>query len=289
MVSRLDNFNDDKDAWDTVLYSNQKFLKNAQFGYANLITGREKDSLLKTVRIFPPKYKTKDSTEYAFEVKIAKLFMPSSVDFLLKRNNDVEFINYRGNLNKFAQIEFQDVLNPDADFSDLKDKIILFGYFNSELETNYIFEDHFYSPLNVRYVGKALPDMAGAVIHANILSMIINQNYLLRIPNFYIFILSFILCYSNFFLFNFIRNRFELWFETVTYLIFIIEAIIMSFINLNIFHYFSISLNINILVGTAALSVPFYELYYDSIKPLSIAGYNKTKNIFLNILSRVRK
>lgn len=283
LVAELANYNEDKDQWDTVKLSNPKFTTNAVFGFANLITGKEKDSLLKTVRLFPPKYKTKDSVMYAFEVEIARKFSPESVKKLMARKNNVEFINYRGDLSKFPQIEFESIFEPEADFSMLKDKIVLFGYFNSELETNYIFEDHFYTPLNSRYVGKALPDMAGAVIHANILSMIINQNYLIRVANSFVFFLAFMICYTNFYIFTFIRKRFENWFETVTYLIFIIEAMLITFININLFHYYNISLNINILVGTSALSVPFYEIYYDSIKPLSIRAYNKIVNLFKKI------
>ena len=56
-------------------------------------------------------------------------------------------------------------------------KIVLFGYLGDRLGAPQ-WEDKFFTPLNESIAGRANPDMYGPVIHANIASMVLNDDYI---------------------------------------------------------------------------------------------------------------
>ena len=135
-------------------------------------------SPVSVIRNYPPFYKVGDSTYLAFTSVIIKKISPEKFKKLRERNNESEIINYTGNLESYTSItkeELQLYAATGQLDSLLARKIVLLGYFVKD--KSLVINDLYFSQLNEQVAGKSLPDMYGVVIHANILSMILNENY----------------------------------------------------------------------------------------------------------------
>ena len=174
LADQLQNFNDSLKVFDAPVGCDTTFSKYAQTGFVNFVS---KDNF--TIRLFNTKVNTVKGEHLAFPVKITELAEPNALKKLWRRNKKSERIHYLGDKNSFVKFEAKQLLdttqNPGA---SIKDKIVLVGYLGNN-EWNKPMKDRFFTPLNEQYAGRSLPDMFGLVIHANIISMIINDNYIL--------------------------------------------------------------------------------------------------------------
>jgi CHASE2 domain-containing sensor protein len=166
-----------------------KFIKNFfdegrrfESGYINFLGNQ-----FSVIRNYPPFYQTADSVYLAFTSAIVNNFAPGKFEKLKKRNNRTEIINYRGNLEYYPNLSKEQLTESDTTGqleSLLAGKIVLLGYFVKESPTTpLVIDDLHFSPLNVQLSGKSYPDMYGVVIHANILSMVLNGNYARQVSN----------------------------------------------------------------------------------------------------------
>ncbi|NJM93588.1 MAG: CHASE2 domain-containing protein [Cytophagales bacterium] len=71
---------------------------------------------------------------------------------------------------------------------------MIFGYLGESFN-DVSWEDKFYTPLNKTYAGKANPDMYGVVIHANIVSMILNHDYVYTMAESTGVLVAIVLCF----------------------------------------------------------------------------------------------
>ena len=192
-------------------YSAEMFRENAHFAFANLETAAVDQNDFKACRRFPPKMMVNGERQVAFGVKIAEMVNPEIAEEFLKRDNEWEVINYRGNIvdffaasaypSRFFVLDIQDVLNENFIPGMIKDKIVIFGYLGDYIgDTRW--EDKFFTPLNTKYAGKANPDMYGVVIHANIASMILSQDYIDTLNPRTELVISILVCFLNVVLFH---------------------------------------------------------------------------------------
>ena len=93
----------------------------------------------------------------------------------------------------------------------LRGKIVLIGYLGENLVDSLSCHDKYFTPLNENYVGRSMPDMYGVVIHANIVSMILNDSYIYNLDNYLIVFFALFLCYVNILFFEFIKVNYSLW------------------------------------------------------------------------------
>lgn len=114
----------------------------------------------------------------SFSSLIVKLFDSTKYHALQKRKDDMEMINYTANLENFFNISREQLLEYDStgQLDRLNGKIILMGFFKSSPPL--VLEDLHFTPMNPLFSGKSFPDMYGVVIHANIISMILNGKYI---------------------------------------------------------------------------------------------------------------
>ena len=92
-----------------------------------------------------------------------------------KKLEDLQYIKYHGNVDKFPVLTLKDFLLSDSK-RFIKDKIVIMGYLGaSETDTQNDINDKFWTPLNNRMAGKSDRDMYGAVVHANIVRMLIKK------------------------------------------------------------------------------------------------------------------
>ncbi|MEO6038634.1 MAG: CHASE2 domain-containing protein, partial [Saprospiraceae bacterium] len=205
--------------------------------YSGFINFISKDSS-STIRYFTPRETTLEGECPSFVTQTAKLYDPSAVERLLKRNNKVEEIFYTENGDQFIQYETKDVLNASTNLHQLlHDKIVLVGFLGTYAWDQPMLDRH-YTPLNKRYTGRKTPDMYGMVIHANILQMILNGTYVVELSVWANVFLTFIFCYINIHLFYEIFRRVRVPYHFITRFVQLGEIILLFFIVALLFHFY---------------------------------------------------
>ncbi|UII27692.1 CHASE2 domain-containing protein [Fulvivirga maritima] len=277
------------DYFDSLHTSHPIFGGGAYHGFANLFTDAETQEDFKTCRAFPPQRKVKKESNEAFAVKIAQLYAPQKASNFLERGNASEVINYRGNIidpftrtdypNRFYALDVDDVLKENFVPGLIKDKIVLFGYMGKDFfDTSW--DDKFFTPLNKKYAGKTNPDMYGVVVHANIISMILNEDYVndLNDKEGFGIVLAILICFVNVVLFSYIYYRLPDWYDGITKTIQLLEIGLILFVIVMVFSAYSFKLNLVITLAAIALAGDALEVYYGVVK--NIFNKEKRKQLF---------
>lgn len=234
---------------------NQKFCNKNNIGFINFVTKPNH-----AIRFFSPSEEFQGDQIDAFTTSIVKRFDPAAYSILQKRRKAVEQINYRGDQNSYAQINIEDFL-AQRDLRNLVDgKIVLIGYMGSD-DWALSARDKFYTPFNKDIGKKSLPDMFGVVIHANIISMILDQQYindmnvwLERIINFLI-ILSIVLIMRKFFL-SFNPGYFKGMRILQLIIFFLLFCLVIGF-----YHWGGLKVNLAAAIVGVILSWDFVKIY----------------------------
>jgi CHASE2 domain-containing sensor protein len=258
MVDKLDNFNEETKLYGTLHSSLISFSQFSSGGFANLPND---DAVgFRTIREFRPKEKVNDSIALSFAARISGIYKQDALKKLLNRDNHNEVINYRGNYNRFYFIDTYQYADPAADFSFIKDKIVLLGYMGPDINTKTL-EDVFFTPLNERYAGKSFPDMYGIVIHANIISMILHANYVNLMPPWISILLAVVICFLNIKMILKISSSYKDWFSGLTKLFILIYTVLNLFLSLEILHYFNYKINLTLALIAIVLGSTAIEIY----------------------------
>ncbi len=164
---------------------------NQPSGYSNFSFDPE----TAVVRNFQGYRKDKDATQISFGVAVAKQFLKSDWDSDLETYLQEERpINYKGNRENFLILEYDDVMGQDT-IPIVQDKIILLGYLGNYQNHQFEIEDKHFTPMNKKFVGKSAPDTFGAVVHANIINMIITNDFIRVVPNWLLILLTTLFTY----------------------------------------------------------------------------------------------
>jgi CHASE2 domain-containing sensor protein len=260
-ASKLEKPNVETKSFDSLGLPHKPFQKYVELGYVNVVT--DENTEFETVRIVSPKEKVSDSVVYSFATKLIQLSYPEKATTLLKRGNEVETIYYRGNWQKFTAIDPIDVLEENFDTSLFKDKIVILGYMGENYYTEDGVEDRYYTPMNVRPAGRAARDMYGIMIHANMLSMIIHENYIDVIPSYLAIIISVLMCFANVVLFTYIyfHRKLGTWYDVITKGVQLVEVIIFVFIFIWTLATYSLMLEATLGVLAVVLSGDVLEVF----------------------------
>lgn len=332
---------DSEDGFSKADGSLPKFTKNATQAFANFFSDEDNDGF-RTVRKLAPTAKLKGKEISAFSVQLAKVFAPKKVENFLARKNELETINYIGNIDKFTYLQTEQVYNPYAnpelyqalkeevgnimigegsgidwaqhvfelsqsdieqymntvdslstseDFAEkplfqqvihdpellnafsaarelhhslsiLEGKIVIMGYVPPKKDL----DDIFFTPKNERYVGKTYPDMYGAVIHANIVAMILRESYINEMPDWLSWTLSLILGYLSFAFFTYIYRYYDQWYDGVTKLAQIGASLLILFTIVQVFNHYNYKIDVTVGIFLIVLGGDFMEIYYSLIK-----------------------
>lgn len=141
------------------------------------------------VRNFHGVKTTIQDTLISFPVAIASAYLKN--DWLNKHQAFLEKeqpIKFSGTRNSFLVLEREDIIE-GGDLSYIKDKIVMVGYLGNINNHYYDIEDKHYTPMNPKFVGKSPPDTFGLVIHANIVQMLLTNNYVIIVPSWVLLVL----------------------------------------------------------------------------------------------------
>ncbi len=263
LVSKLTGWNEAGDRWDSLIYSPRVFSQYTQSGFANVITQD-----FRTVRIVTPIEKVGSAREVSFPVRVAQVYDSTATQHFLDRKNKSEIINYRGNWNYFLAADTDIGTYSPQELEFLRGKIVLFGYLGRYLGDTLSLEDKFFTPMNPQYAGHTDRDMYGLVIHANVISMILNRSFITELPRWVSLLLAVFICYCNMLVFNRIFEKYPTYFELISAVILLVEPIALLVAMISLFLYFSLSIDLTIAVLATFLSANSLEIYLNLFEPL---------------------
>ncbi len=314
LATKLADLNENTSQWDTVHTSLPRFMKSAHEGTVNMIT-TEND--FRVARKIAALDFVKDSMKMFFPVKIASLYNKQKVDKFLKRKKVLELIKdkkekhpldttgesqkyleiiyYRGNINNFGgttdvfgkkdafnKIDVQEGMENTFNPSFVKNKILLLGYMGETIDNNkYWDEDKFYTPLNKKFAGKSFPDMYGVTVHANIVSMILDEKYITELDQTANFILMIALCLIGVIIFSYIHHHNHVWWDGLSVIVMLLMLLVIIGVQLYIFEYYRIEIDISFVMIFLFVLGNFIELYYEYAKPGALWCLRKVIGIFI--------
>jgi len=260
--------------FDTLERSNPMFLEGAITGYANLIIDQEASFM--TCREVSFHEMCAGKNEKSFAVQLAGFISPEKAKSALNRPHGAETINYRGNVEKFYKIDIEQALDPVQDLSFIKGKVVLCGFMGPRLGVNSL-DDNFFTPLNKHYVGRSYPDMYGIVIHANVVSMIVHETFINRMPFWSSLAAGFGLLIFNVLLFTFMYTRYEAWYDVFAVTVQLSESLIILFLIVSVFANYNYKLALTPALFGVFLVGTVHDLYQDSVKKIILSAIERMR------------
>lgn len=260
--------------FDTLITSMPRFAQHARRGFANLVTvGNEQAKTCREVSLQEP---CAGRTEFSFPIELVRAVAPEKADAALRRGNPTETINYIGDQRRFFVLDVDDVLDPEADLSMVRGKIVIMGFLGDHIGDRSI-EDKLFTPMNEHYVGRSIPDMFGAVIHANVVSMILRQDFVWTMLPWQKIGLALVLLVFNVFLFTYIYTRHENWYDVLALVTQLSQSIGLLVVTIWLFDGYAIKLDPTSALFGVFLVGPVHDLYQDSIKKIILAAIDRAK------------
>lgn len=272
----------DVEFYDSLEVSDPMFMENVTPGFASLPTDANYQEDVKLCRTVFPQWEVNGERLLAFSTQIAYQYDSVITQKYLDRNNKEEWINFRGNMNvltlrfqnknvidqtsesnfanMFYAIDVDELLSGNVLPGLFEDKIVMLGYLGDQLGDT-AWEDKFFTPLNKRVAGRANPDMFGPVLHANIVAMILNEDYINTIPDWATYFVAFIVCLFTIALFIIIDQRLPMWFDALSFFIQLVLLIIIMTVIILAFAWFNLMLELSLALGVTALVGPCYDIF----------------------------
>ncbi|QCK13974.1 hypothetical protein DCC35_04005 [Mangrovivirga cuniculi] len=284
MISRLDY--DSSSGIFNVITPPESFLEHGTLSYANLISPAGSQEQLKTCRSFSPAEPTTMDSMNAFSVALAMKYSPEKTSAFLERKNPYELINFRRNIfdpygysvfhGRYLSVDPFQILEENFEPEIIKDRIVILGYLGENI-LDPSWEDKYITPLNVNYAGRTNPDMFGAVIHANIISMILDEDYINEMGPAQSLIWAILLCLLNVACFMIVYYRLPDWYDGITKLIQLVEVIFLFFVIIYVFAVYNYKMHLELAIIAIALSGDMLEIYNGVIKNISTKIKRKIK------------
>lgn len=218
-------------------------------------------------------------TYYPFkkDEKDKNLILPSFTSTLIKIFDSTKFNDIKSKIDKkitinytrkvtakkkqYHVIEAEDIMLDKVDSAAISGKIALLAYVN--IDPNDI-EDKKFTPMNDKYAGKSTPDMNGIFVHANIISMIMEDNYIKKVPLWGNILLAIIVCWlhMSFFIHYYLESH--IWFHLAAKIAQVLSAIFFVWLGIEIFSRFGLKVDMKLSIVVIVLAVDviyFYEAW----------------------------
>jgi CHASE2 domain-containing sensor protein len=247
-------------------------------GHVNLSGGNPQTT---TIRTFTPLLEMNGKEIRSFSAEILRLYDSSSSHKLLRYKDKPVIINYTGNYHSFICFRSGDVLKNGANLARIKDKIVLVGNFYPD-SLSLSLEDKFFTPLNNEIGGRSWPDMHGIVIHANVISMALKDNFIYTIPEWVGILIAFLICYFNIaFLLYFYVERHK-WFHPFAEVVQLVTLVLILYVIFLIYQHWNIRYDSAPLIIILLFSLYLLYFYDGLVKILNkwfgIKSYLLTKH-----------
>jgi len=278
------------DGYDSLEISDPEFSNYAHNAYANLVTDAVYQEDVKQCRKFVPRWELNGKTEYAFAVQICMDYDSVKTKRFLARNNEEELINYRGNVEiqdlrlqslrsketattkypiMFYAVDVDQIANGEVLPELFKDNIVIMGFLGSYFGDP-SWSDKYFTPLNKKVAGRANPDMFGVVVHANIVAMILNEDYVNELAEWQKYAIAFLMCFLTVALFMLIDEKLPIWFDAFSVIIQVIQLLLISGLMVYAFAGYSFKLDLSLALAAAALVGPGYDIFKSMQKQVDL-------------------
>ena len=267
----------EKDEFTESLQPPDRIAQNLELGFVNLITDAKTQEDLKMCREFTPMQKVNGEMHYAFPVKLAMAMDSTKTKKFLERGNEVEVINYKGNTisftsssygMKYFSLDVDDVLNENFTPDLIEGKVVIMCFMGGYLGDVLTRDDFYFTPMNERYVGKAEHDMFGGVVHANIISQILDEDHINTMSGRTAIILAILICFVNVFLFKIVYAALSRWYDGLTKVFQLIEVFALATLMIYLFYSFNYKADFTLAMIVIALSGDLIEVYHGVVKNL---------------------
>lgn len=181
-------------------------------------------------------------------------------------------IKYYGHYDVFKTVNASSLIKHSDSFN-FKNKIVLVGYLGSPIGNVFDIEDKHFTPLNSQHIGKGIPDMYGLTIHANILNMLLLNDFFWEPPLLLKLILIFISSYLANLYFIWLDRKVKISYRTIRKLVLFLFSVSLVGVSLWLFTY-QIAIEPSLIIVTTIFSAGFVKYYKHLIR------YLKTKRKF---------
>lgn len=244
---------------------------NNYFADSSTLTGYVNfpyDSDYESIRMYFP-FKADDHDEKlvlpSFSSALVKEYDKEAYEKILKKVNKKTIINYTRKLtaekSQYQLVQLENLMTDQIDSSVLKGKIALLAYVNTSPTD---VEDKKFTPMNERYYGKTVPDMNGIVVHANIISMVLDKNYIKKVPLWGNILLAIVICWlhMSFFIHYYLESH--IWFHLAAKIAQVASAIFFVWLGMEIYSRYGLKVDIKLSLITIVMAVDviyFYEAW----------------------------
>jgi CHASE2 domain-containing sensor protein len=231
------------------------YSKVSNKGFANFVgeTGG-------VIRHSAPFYVSENNSFNSFAASVASIAYPEAYLQLKKRNQPTETINYSRKPANYLVVDGEAMLaDSNFDASLFTNKVVLMGYISND---EYSLEDKHFTPLNSKAVGKSIPDMEGVFIHANIIQMFRDGQYINKVPAYINWGIAILLGWLHMSLFVRYFIDKHIWFHLVAKIAQVLSAILFIYIGLLCYYQWDLSIYLTPTFVAIILAVDvlyFYE------------------------------
>jgi len=252
------------DSTDRLIPAENFFVNSAHnYGYVNF-PNEDRE----TVRYYYP-FKKDDHDKQlvmsSFSSALVKLYDTVAYNKIKKKGDSKLLINYTrrytDTLKQYKVVEAESLLEDNVDTSYIKGKIALLAYVN--LSPNDI-EDKKFTPMNAKFYGKSHPDMNGIFVHANIISMVLEKNYVKKVPLWASLLIAVFVCWlhMSFFVRYYIESHIRL--HLVAKILQVLSAIFFFWLGIYLFDKYRLKVDLKLSMLTIVMAVDviyFYEAW----------------------------
>lgn len=271
----------DSNIADSLEYSDPVFNDYASHGFVTLPTDATRQDDVKQCRTVYPRRFIDGREELAFSVRVAWEYDSVKTKKFLARNNDEELINFKRNM-EVRQLRLNSLKNDETastnfgtqyyvvDVNDMlegnvlpelfKNNIVMMGFLGDYLGDP-SWDDKFFTPLNKVVGGRANPDMFGLIVHANVVSMILDEDYINTIADWAKYMIAFFMCFLTVALFILIDKNLPAWFDALSVTIQLLEVLLISSIIIGAFTTWNLKLDLTVAIAVSALVGPSYDIF----------------------------
>ncbi len=197
----------------------------------------------------------------SFPVEIIRHYDDSAYKKIEHKGDHKLMINYTRRARQYLIVQPEEMMLDKVDSSAIKGKIALLAYVN--LDPSNI-EDKKFTPMNEKFYGKSWPDMNGIVIHANIISMAMENNYVKKLPLWVSILFAVFIgwLHMSFFVRYYLESH--IWFHLVAKIAQVASAIFFVWLGIFLFDRYrlKVDLKLSLIVIIMAVDVIyFYEAW----------------------------
>lgn len=242
---------------DTISFAGTYIKTASQYAHVNFFN--EETS---TIRYFEPFIEDYKHEKYAsFSTEVIRAYDKEAYHHLEKKGAHKVLINYTRSVNQYLVLNYEDILAGNVDDSAVMGKIALFGYINNN---PYDIDDKKFTPMNEKYAGKSIPDMNGIVVHANIISMALDNNFVKKLPLWSTILIAIFVCWlhMSFFIRYYLESH--IWFHLIAKIAQVASAIFFVWLGIYLFDRYrlKVDLKMSLIVIVMAVDVIyFYEAW----------------------------